>query len=178
MALKATVHRAQLELADIDRGVYASHSLTLARHPSETEERLMLRLLAFAMHADDQLAFGRGLSSEDEPDLWLKDATGAIQLWIDLGLPEEKRIRRAAGRAERVVLLAYGGRAIDVWWTRNAEALRRIETLSVIALPWEGTKELGSMADRAMQLHCTIQDGQILFGNADRSVTISPSILR
>jgi uncharacterized protein YaeQ len=178
MALKATIHRVQLELADIDRGIYASHGLTLAKHPSETDERLMLRVLAFALYADEQLAFGRGLSTEDEPDLWLKDDTGAIRLWIDLGLPEEKRLRRAAGRAQRVVLFAYGGRAIDVWWERNREALQRIDNLTVVALPWESSKELATLSARAMHLHCTIQDGQILLGDNERSVTIAPTALR
>ena len=101
MALGATVHRAELELADIDRGVYGSHTLTLARHPSETEERLMLRLLAWAMFADPDLEFGRGISTEEDPDLWLRRPDGTIALWIEVGLPEEKRLRRAAGRPAR-----------------------------------------------------------------------------
>lgn len=173
MALKATVYKAELEIADIDRGHYASHSLTLARHPSETEERLMLRLLAFALYADQDLGFGRGLSTEGEPDLWLKDPTGTISLWIDLGLPDEKRLRRAAGRADRVVLIAYGGRAIDVWWAKNESKLKRIENLEVYALPFEIQQALAGMADRNMRLHCTIQDQQILLGDDQNSISLS-----
>ena len=109
MALGATVHRAELELADIDRGVYGSHTLTLARHPSETEERLMLRLLAWAMFADPDLEFGRGISTEEDPDLWLRRPDGTIALWIEVGLPEEKRLRRAAGRARREPAGKAGG---------------------------------------------------------------------
>ena len=165
MALKSTVYKAELDIADIDRSHYASHSLTMARHPSETEERLMLRLLAFSIYADEELLFGRGLSTENEPDLWLKDPTGAIKLWIDLGLPDEKRLRRAAGRAEQVVLIAYGSRAIDVWWAKNGSKLNRIENLAVYALPYEAQQALTVIADRNMRLHCTIQDQQILLGN-------------
>ena len=122
MALRATVYRADLTVSDLDRGVYAQHALTLARHPSETEERLMVRLLAFALHADESLVFGRGLSTEDEADLWQRDATGAIELWIDVGLPDDKGIRKACGRARAVVVLAYGARRVDQWWGRPVKA--------------------------------------------------------
>ena len=91
MALKATIFKADLQIADMDRNHYGNHALTLARHPSETDERMMVRLLAFAIHADEQLSFGKGLSTEDEPDLWQKDLTGAIERWIDVGLPDERQ---------------------------------------------------------------------------------------
>ena len=129
MALGATVHRIELELADIDRSVYGTHALTLARHPSETEERLMLRLLAWALFADPALEFGRGLSAEEEPDLWLRELDGALRQWIELGLPEEKRLRRAAGRASEVIVIAYGGRSVPPWWDRQRAGLERIAGL-------------------------------------------------
>src|SRR5512135_3069811 len=131
MALRSTVYRADLTVSDLDRGVYGQHALTLARHPSETEERLMVRLLAFALHADETLAFGRGLSTEDEADLWQIDPTGVIERWIDVGLPDERDIRKACGRAREVVVLAYGARKVDAWWTDNAEALARLSNLRV-----------------------------------------------
>ena len=109
MALKATIFKAELQVADMDRHYYGSHVLTVARHPSETDERMMVRLLAFALHAQDALAFGKGLGAQDEPDLWLRNLTGAIDLWLDVGLPEEKRVRRACGRAEQVCIYCYGG---------------------------------------------------------------------
>lgn len=165
MALKATVYKAQVQVSDMDRGHYASHTLTLARHPSETEERLMLRVLAFAMHADDALAFGRGLSTEDEPDLWLKDATGTIEHWIDLGLPDERRFRRAAGRAQRVTLLAYGERAFDVWWQRNRAAVSRLGNVTLWSVPDATVALLASLAGRGMQLQFTIQDGSVSVGD-------------
>jgi uncharacterized protein YaeQ len=134
MALRATVYRADLTVSDLDRGVYAQHALTLARHPSETEERLMVRLLAFALFADEALAFGRGLSAEDEADLWQRDATGTIELWIDVGLPADKDIRKACGRARAVVVLAYGERRVEQWWSDNAAALSRLANLQVLTL--------------------------------------------
>ncbi len=176
MALKSTVHRLELDVADVDRGVYETFTLTLARHPSETEERLLVRVLAFALHADHALEFGRGLSAEDEPDLWLKDDTGAIRLWIDVGLPEERRLRRAAGRAERVVVLAYGARAIEVWWERNREALARLPQLEVLALSGETTRALAAFAERTMHLQCTIQDRQVYLSDANRALAIEPEV--
>jgi len=172
MALKSTIHRAELNVANIDDGHYGSYALTLARHPSETEERLMIRLLAFALYADERLEFGRGISAEDEPDLWIRDDTGAITLWIDVGLPDERRLRRAAGRAQRIVVLSYGGRAIDVWWNKNRESLLRLPALTVLALPWESGPPLAALAERSMQLNCTIQEQQIFLGDASRSVVI------
>src|SRR6476659_3505020 len=115
MAPKATVVKAELQVTDMDRHYYASNNLTLAQHPSETVERLMVRLLAFALHADERLEFGRGLSDEDEPALWRRDRTGEIEQWIELGQPDESRIRKACGRAQQVVVVNYGGRAADVW---------------------------------------------------------------
>ena len=108
MALKSTIFKAELSIADIDRGYYRNHALTVARHPSETDERMMMRLLAFALHADDALEFGRGLSAEHEPDLWRRDLTGTVEQWIEVGLPEEREIRKACGRAREVHVLAYG----------------------------------------------------------------------
>jgi uncharacterized protein YaeQ len=109
MALKATIFKAELSVADIDRGVYRDHALTIARHPSETDERMMVRLLAFALHADERLEFGRGLSAEDEPDLSRRDLTGTLEQWIEVGLPDEREVRKACGRAREVFVYAYGG---------------------------------------------------------------------
>ncbi len=125
MALKATIFKAELTVSDLDRGHFETHALTIARHPSETDERMMVRLLAFALNADERLAFGRGLSSEGEADLVLTDLTGAIDLWIDVGLPDEREIRKASGRADRVAVYTYGTGA-DPWWKQNAEALGRL----------------------------------------------------
>ncbi len=165
MALKATIYKVELQIADMDRNYYADHSLTLARHPSETEERLMLRLLAFALHADETMAFGKGISSDEEPDLWQKDLTGAIQCWIDLGQPDEKLVRSAAGRAAEVIIYTYGGRSAEIWWGQAAAKLDKIDHLSVIHVTPASTQALGRLAARNMQLQCTIQDQQIWIGD-------------
>jgi uncharacterized protein YaeQ len=173
MAQKATIFKADLEVADMDRQHFATHALTLARHPSETDERMMVRLLAFALHADDTLAFGRGLASEDEADLTQRDLTGAIQVWIDVGLPDEKSLRKASGRAERVVVYAYGGRAVDLWWAKNRETLARLPNFAAFQVPLEASQALARLAARTMQLQCTVQDGHLWFSNATETVAIT-----
>lgn len=161
MALKSTIFRAELQIADLERNYYQNHALTVARHPSETDERMMVRVLAFAMYADSALVFGKGLSSEDEPDLWRKDLTGVIEQWIEVGLPDEKRIRRACGRARQVVVVTYGGRVADMWWQQNKVALQRQDNLTIINLSPEDSRALASLAARGMQLQCTLQDGEL-----------------
>lgn len=163
MALTATVRKADLQISDIDRGYYASHSLTLAQHPSETDERLMARLLAFVMFADDRLEFGRGLSSDDEPDLWRRDYTGDIELWIDLGQPDESRIRKACNRSAQVVIINHGGNASDVWWKKNARALARYDNLRVIDIAADEVAALGNLIQRSMRFDVLVQDGEIQF---------------
>jgi len=160
MALKATVFRAELQVSDMDRHYYATHALTLARHPSETDERLMVRLLAFALFADERLEFGRGLSSDDEPDLWRKSRSGEIELWIDLGHPDESRIRKACGRSGQVVVVTHGGRASDIWWDKVGSALARCGNLTVVDIAPATVAALAALADRGMRLQCMVQDGQ------------------
>jgi len=174
MALRSTVYRADLTVSDLDRHVYSQHALTLARHPSETEERLMVRLLAFALHADEALAFGRGLSTEDEPDLWKRDDTGTIDLWIDVGLPDEKDIRKACGRAREVVVLAYGARRIEAWWNEHAAGLARLSNLHVLTLSGTGAEALPGLAARSMVLTCTIQEGHVWLANGRETIELLP----
>ncbi len=176
MALKSTIYKIDLNIADMDRQYYAQHSLTLARHPSETDERVMVRLIAFTLYANEMLIFGKGLSDDEEPDLWQKDLTGAIQLWIDVGLPEEKEIRKACGRATQVVVVLYGGRIADMWWSQNSKALLKINNLTVINLT--STQALAGIASRSMNISCTIQDGQILVSHDTGIFDISPVILK
>jgi uncharacterized protein YaeQ len=178
MALKSTIFKADLQIADMDRNYYQGHSLTLARHPSETDERMMVRLLAFALFADERLEFGRGLSADDEPALWRKDLTGAVELWIDVGLPDERELRKACGRAERVVVLCYGGRGAELWWEQNREKLARLRNLAVLALPAAATQGLAALSSRSMGLQCTIQDGQLWLTDGKRTVHVEPRTLQ
>lgn len=158
MAINATIHKVELQVTDLDRHYYATHALTLARHPSETEERLMLRVLAFALNAHDALTFGKGLSDTDEPDLWRKDATGAIEQWIELGQPDPQRLRQASGRARQVLVYGYG-RAASIWRENNADALKRIRNLQVFEVGAATCAALAALAARKLELNCLIQDG-------------------
>ena len=171
MALKATIFKADLQIADMDRNYYQDHALTLARHPSETDERMMVRLLAFAIHADEALTFTKGLFDTEEPDLWQKDLTGAIQLWIEVGQPDEKRILKACGRSEQVIVYSYGATS-HIWWKQIANKLERARNLTVINIPAEASGELEALANRNMQLQCTIQDGQIYLTDSVSTVLI------
>ncbi len=162
MALRSTIYKIDLHVSDSDRNYYNSHSLTVAQHPSETEERMMVRLVLFAMHAQEDLTFTKGLSDVDEPDIWIKDLTGQIQLWLEVGQPDEKRILKAASRSEKVVICAYSGQASKVWWSGIKNKIARAKNLQVICLPQPITKILASWVERGMQLHVNIQEGEIL----------------
>jgi uncharacterized protein YaeQ len=178
VAIKATIFKAELEVSDMDRSHFATHSLTLARHPSETDERMMVRLLAFALNADERLEFGRGLSAEDEADLTKTDLTGAIEAWIDVGLPDERRLRKAAGRARWVTVYTYGGRAAQLWWNANEGTLARLGNLSVVDLSPESTRALADRAGRNMTVSCTIQDGHVWFAEGGDMIEITPHELK
>jgi len=173
MALKATIYKADLHISDMDRHYYQSHALTIARHPSETDERMMLRVLAFALHASESLQFGKGISTEDEPDLWQKSLSDEIELWIDLGNPDEKRIRKACGRARQVMIYTYQSRSAAVWQQQMHDVLKRFDNLQVHHLHSDDVEALGKLAERTMDLQCLIQDGQITFSNPQQTVSLS-----
>src|SRR5690606_26170650 len=152
MALRATIYKADLHIADTDRHYYGSNALTIARHPSETDERMMVRLLAYALHAEEGLAFTKGLSETDEPDVWLKDLTGAIDLWIEVGHPDERRILKACGRAAEVVVYCYGGHASTVWWVGARNKLARAPNPRVVNPPAAPTPALRARAECTLDL--------------------------
>lgn len=172
MAIKSTIFKADLQIADMDRNYYQPHLLTLARHPSETDERMMVRLLVFALHADEALTFTKGLSSDDEPDFWLKSLSNEIELWIDVGQPDEKRIRKTCGRAKQVVIYCYSSRSSEMWWEQNSHKLQRCSNLKVIHISNDASKQLAGLAQRNMQLQCTIQDGQVWLADNAESVQV------
>ena len=178
MASNATIFKATVQISDMDRQYYQDHTLTLARHPSETDERMMVRLLAFVLHAHEALSFGRGLSTEEEPALWQKDLTGAIERWIEVGQPDEKTIRRACGRAKQVYIYTYGGRGTDQWWGKNLAALERLNNLAVMNLPLDGLRALATLAQPSMELQCTIQEGQIWMADGENSAHIVLTLLK
>lgn len=178
MALKSTIHKAQLQIADMDRALYADHALTLARHPSETEERLMVRLLAFALQVppdtrDGALQFARGLSDTDEPDLWQHALDGSLRHWVEVGLPDERRLLRACGRAARVTVYAYGTQA-GAWWAGMGAKLTRQPALFAWQLPVAQSQALAALAARSMQVQVSVQDGQVWLQQGDDGVALTP----
>lgn len=175
MAISATINKASLSITDMDRHYYQNHELTLAQHPSETDFRLMMRLIVFALNAREQLVFTKGLSTEDEPDLWAKTLTNEIALWIDLGQPDEKRIRKACGRAEQVLIYTYHEGKAKVWWEKQRANLARFNNLKVFHIHAEG---VDAMLNRSMQLQCTIQDGELYLNAGDASSHITLDTLK
>jgi uncharacterized protein YaeQ len=182
MALKSTVFKAQLQIADMDRALYADHALTLARHPSENDERMMIRLLAFALSvpADNHrgaLEFTAGLSDTEAPDIWQKDLTGDLLQWIEIGQPDDRRLAKACGRSEAVSVWTFNN-ATPIWWAALTGKVNRLANLTVWQIPVEASKELALLAERSMQLQVTVQEGQVWVGNASRSVALEPKLLK
>jgi len=173
MALKATIFKATLQISDLERQYYATHELTIAQHPSETATRMLIRLLAFALYADAELKFTRGLSSVEEPELWQKSLSGELELWIDLGQPEVRRLRQACGKARRVVVVTSGGRAAEIWYQKNREELARLKNLTIINLIVPDQEALTSLVERNMELQLTISEGEIWLTGHDTTVEIS-----
>ena len=176
MAHNATVVKAELQVSDMDRNYYATHNITLAQHPSETDLRLMVRLVAFALYADDRLEFGRGLSDENEPALSRRGYTGDIELWIDVGHPDETRLKKACARAGQVVVLNYGGRASDIWWDKVGNALARLKNLTVLDIPPDALEELPGIGERGMRLNALIQDGELQLMGDLGTVALRPAV--
>ena len=176
MAIKPTIFKAEIQITDMDRNYYEDHQLTMARHPSENDERLMVRLLAFALNASESLQFCKGLSTEDEPDLWQKSLSDEIEVWIDLGQPDEKRIRKACGRSRQVLIYTYQHNSAAAWWEQNKNKFERFNNLSVINFADQAVSSLGQLAARSMRLQCTIQDGQLWFGNGEQSLELTPEV--
>ncbi|MDT8318289.1 MAG: YaeQ family protein [bacterium] len=178
MAIKATIYKANIHIADMDRGHYEELNLTIARHPSETDERMMVRIFAFALHSAEGLKFTEGIAAkEDEPDIWLKNLTGDIDLWIDVGLPDEKKIKKACSISEKVYLYPYGGRPVQAWWQTISARLSKHKNLNVVVLPQETTKGLAAIAKRTMTLHFNVQDGQIWIGDSENNILVEQEIV-
>ncbi|WP_058836140.1 YaeQ family protein [Luteimonas abyssi] len=176
MAPNATIYKAELQISDMDRAYYATHNLTLAQHPSETPERLMARLIAFVLFADERLEFGRGLSTEDEPDLWRRDYTGDIEEWIDLGQPADARIRKACGRARHVGVVTYSGGSAAIWWDKQASALKRLKNLTVIDLDPAALDAATALLERSMRLTVIVQDGELQLMSEAGSAALLPQV--
>ncbi|MFT5083428.1 MAG: hypothetical protein ACI9Y1_001471 [Lentisphaeria bacterium] len=177
MAIKSTIFKVELSISDMRRHYYAEHMLTIARHPSETDERMMMRVLAFALNAHERMEFGKGLSNDDEPDVWLKSLSGEIDLWIDVGRPDEERIRKASSRANKVIVWAFGGNTADMWWKTIEEKITRFKNVTVHKLPPEQSRALALFAKRTTQLQCTIEDESAWLSDNESTIEIELTTL-
>ncbi|RJG51482.1 YaeQ family protein [Motilimonas pumila] len=178
MAISATIIKTQLQLADMDNHVYQDFNLTIAQHPSETAQRLMIRILAFALNASDQLTFTKGLCADDEPELWRRSLSDEIELWIELGTPDEKRLKKACSKSQQVILYTYGGGTAEVWWSQQGAKLQNMAKLSVYQLPHEQTQALAELLQKNMALQVSIQDGEVMVSSELGAVDISPLALK
>ena len=174
MAQKATIYKVELSVSDMDRHYYDTHNLTVAKHPSETDERLMVRILSFALNAHEQLEFSRGLSTDGEPDIWQKSLSGELELWVTLGLPSEKIVRQSCGKAKKVIVYCYGGRTAEIWWEKIKTTTTRFDNLQVINLSENDSSELGKQASRSMKLQVNIQDGDVMVSVDGTIVYVTP----
>ena len=174
MAQNATIYKVELSVSDMDRQYYETHKLTVAKHPSETDERLMVRIVAFALNAHEHLEMTKGLSTDDEPDIWQKSLSGELDVWIALGLPSEKVMRQSCSKAAKVIVYPYGGRVADMWWDKIKNNTTRFDNLQVISLSETDTAALAKLASRAMKLQVNIQDGDVMVSVDDSVVYITP----
>lgn len=175
MAQKSTIYKVELSVSDMDRHYYETHKLTVAKHPSETDERLMVRLLAFALNAHEQLELTKGLSTDDEPDIWQKSLSDELELWIALGLPSEKIVRQSCGKADNVIIYSYGGKNAEVWWDKIKNSTTRFDNLRVFNLTETDTRALEELASRSMKLQVNIQDGDVMISADDSVVYLTPT---
>jgi uncharacterized protein YaeQ len=174
MAQNATIYKVELSVSDMDRHYYDTHKLTIAKHPSETDERLMVRIVAFALNADAQLEMTKGLSTDDEPDIWQKSLSGELDVWVALGLPSEKVMRQSCSKADKVIVYPYGGRTAEVWWDKIKSGTTRFDNLQVTSFSAKDTSQLAKLASRAMKLQINVQDGDVMVSIGDAIVYMSP----
>ena len=178
MAQNATIYKIELSVSDMDRHYYETHKLTVAKHPSETDERLMVRLIAFALNAHEHLEMTKGLSTDDEPDIWQKSLSGEIDVWLALGLPSEKVIRQSCSKAAKVIIYAFGGRVAQMWWDKVMNGTIRFDNLQVINFSEAETAGLAQLAARAMKLQVNIQDGEVMVSADQAVVYVTPETLK
>jgi len=174
MAQNATIYKVELSVSDMDRHYYETHKLTIAKHPSETDERLMVRILAFALNAHENLEMTKGLSTDDEPDIWQKSLSDELDVWVALGLPSEKVMRQSCGKARKVMVYPYGGKPAEIWWDKIKNSVIRFDNLQVVNLSEQDTAALSKLAARAMKMQVNIQEGDVMVSVGDTIVYFTP----
>ena len=181
MAIKATIYKANLQIADMDRNIYLDHAVTIARHPSETDERMMIRLLALVLNLPANtdrgtLEFAKDLWEADEPALWRRDLTGELKHWIEVGQPDDKRLMKASGRADRVSVFSFS-HSTPIWWSGIATKITRATNIAVWQIEPAQSQALAELAQRSMQLQVSVQDGTVYLGDGQRAVEMTPVAL-
>lgn len=181
MALKATIYKASLQLSDLDRNHYSDRELTLARHPSETDERMLIRLLALALNEPDDedhgaLEFARDMWDADEPALWQKDFTGQMMHWIEVGQPDERRMLQCSARSQRTSVYSFASSTAQ-WWNGVRDKINRARNLTIWQIPATQSQALAALANRSMKLDVTVQDGAVWMGDGERSLEVTPQKL-
>jgi uncharacterized protein YaeQ len=177
MALKSTINKATIHLSDMDRNYYDTLQLTVAQHPSETDRRMMIRLIAFVLNANEHLQFGKGVSDEDEAAIWQINYSEEIELWIELGQLDEKRLKKACNRSQQVKLYCYGS-SVDTWWRQSQSKLNQFNKLSVESFSEETSQALELLADRSMEFQVSIQDGQLWLTSGDETLLVELTKLK
>lgn len=174
MAQNATIYKVELSVSDMDRYYYETHKLTVAKHPSETDERLMVRIIAFALNAHESLEMTKGISTDDEPDIWQKSLSGELDVWVALGLPSEKVIRQSCSKAGKVIVYPYGGKTVEMWWDKIKNSTTRFDNLHVFSFSETDTGALARLASRAMKIQVNIQDGEVMVSIGDSIAYVTP----
>ena len=154
MALKPTIYKFSITLSDLNRNYYDSLTLTVAQHPSETLERMMARVVAYCIYAEENLTFTKGLSAVDEPDIWAKSLDDQLMCWIDVGEPDVERVRKATRLAQEVKVVTFNSKS-DVWWSQSQDKFDELN-VSVLQLPWSGVQVLAKLVQRTLDMSVTI----------------------
>jgi len=171
MALKPTIYKARIALSDLDRNLYESLNLTIALHPSETLERMVARILAYCLNAQDNLIFCKGLSDADEADLWARDLNDAIELWIDVGEPAAERIKKASRLAKAVKVYSFNSKS-DTWWTQGQEEFTQLKA-QWFQFPWPQVQALAATVNKTMDWSMTISENSIFVSTEDGDVEVT-----
>ena len=156
MAIKPTIYKLTIALSDLNRDYYDTLNLTIAQHPSETLERMMARVMAFCINAQEHLAFTKGISAVEEPDLWARTLDDQIALWIDVGEPAVERIKKATRLAQAVRVYSFNSKSAT-WWEQGRSKFSGLP-VAVFQFQWDNIQALAALVERTMKLSVTITE--------------------
>lgn len=172
MAMNSTIYRVAYSINQMDKSYFETFDLRVARHPSENEDRMMARLVAFGLWAEEGLTFTKGLCSDKEPEIWSHNYDGSIRCWIELGEPDVKRLTRACKHAEHVHVLVYGENSVDGWWTKVKPLLHRFKNLEIVRLDPACLEVLERQCTRRMDLSLFVSDGDATLNVGEEAIPL------